>query len=269
MWAMGKISYNLDLGIFDHLADLLASDFMQNQATTKHLSQALWACGSMVAWEDPVLQEKYNDNFEAEQSFIQMNQQSFQQPPYWKRAQTFAYTLANEVDNMNAKDLAQSIWAIGKLNIDNDKIVKNLVKGVVEKILVSEYPFNSQETSNILWGMGKVGYRNKEDVYDILKYMTSSRILAQCSSQEAANVLMALGKMNISEERAFSKLRNVMMEKLVEATPQGIANALWAHQKMGFQAPQELFDGWASKKLGLTGLNAISSNITSQSKLSS
>jgi len=269
MWAMGKISYNLDLGIFDHLADLLASEFMLSRATTKHLSQALWACGRMVSWEDPMIQKKNSESSEIEQSFIQVNRQILERPPYWNCAEKFALTLATNVEDMNSKDLAQSIWAIGKLDIRNDKVVDNLVNAVVEKVSVYEYPFNSQETANILWGMSKVGFRSKDEVLTILDYMITPHILKQCSSQEAANVLMALGKMKISEEYAFSSLSNVMMEKLEEATPQGIANALWAHQKMGFQAPQQLFDGWANQKLGLLGLSSVSSTLTPQSKKTS
>ena len=82
----------------------------------------------------------------------------------------------------------------------------------------------------------------------------SNDILASTTSQEAANVLYALGKMQIRDKETFSCMNSVLMRKLEDATTQTIANALWAHESVNLVAPGQLFDSWAKEKLGIVGL---------------
>ncbi len=100
MWAVAKSSYSLDKGIFDHLAEMLAKDQMLEQATVQHVCQALWACGKMSHFEDP-LKEK-------------MEFGEVKPPPYHKYAIKYASFLVSSIDQMSPKDVAQVSTNEGK-----------------------------------------------------------------------------------------------------------------------------------------------------------
>jgi hypothetical protein len=100
MWAIAKSSYSLDMGIFDHLAEMLARDSMLERATVQQVCHALWACGKMMNFEDP-LKEK-----------IEYGEVT--PPPYKLYATKYATFLVSLIDQMSSKDVAQvsemSIW---------------------------------------------------------------------------------------------------------------------------------------------------------------
>lgn len=74
------------------------------------------------------------------------------------------------------------------------------------------------------------------------------------TSQEAANVLYAFGRMHIRDEETFSCMNAVLMRQLDKSTTEAIANALWAHDSVNLQPPRLLFDSWAKEKLDIVGL---------------
>ena len=238
MWAMAKSSYSLDMGIFDHLAEVLAADFMLERATLQQITEALWACGKMISFEDP-LRER-------------MEFGEVTPPPYVKNAVKFATFLALKCDKMSTKDLSQALWAIGRLQISNPSIVAPLVYKA-EEIARTER-FNSQELANVLWALSKVDFDDEDCVSSFTKQIRRPSILSSTTSQEAANVLYALGKMQIRDEETFSCMNSVLMRKLEDATTQTIANALWAHESVNLVAPGQLFDSWAREKLDIVGL---------------
>ena len=51
MWAMAKAEYVEEKGIFDHLAQALASEEMLQRSNTRLISQAMWSCGKMATFE--------------------------------------------------------------------------------------------------------------------------------------------------------------------------------------------------------------------------
>ena len=93
MWAIAKSSYTLDLGIFDHLAEMLAKDEMLERASVQQVCFGLWSCGKMINFEDP-LREK-------------MEHGEVTPPPYLSYAIKYATFLVSVVDQMTTKDLAQ------------------------------------------------------------------------------------------------------------------------------------------------------------------
>ncbi len=238
MWAMAKSSYSLDMGIFDHLAKVLAVEFMLSRATIQQIAEALWSCGKMISWED-FLMEK-------------MEYGEFTPPPYVESGKYFAAYLASCSGNMSPKDISQSIWAIGRLKITDSEIINPLAD--MAKVMATNEEFNSQEIANILWALSKVDFDDVETVSKLTEQIQRPMILESTSPQEAANVLYALGKMGIRDAEAFSSMNTVLMRQLDSATTQTIANALWAHDTVNLQPPRQLFDSWAKEKLDIVGL---------------
>lgn len=80
----------------------------------------------------------------------------------------------------------------------------------------------------------------------------------EINAQEAANMLFALGKLKLFENDAwFESLSSILRNRLHEATPQAIANALWAHEVVDIEPPPELLSTWAQDRLGMAVLGTI------------
>lgn len=238
MWAMAKSSYSLDMNIFDHLAEELASENSLNLAKVRHISEGLWSCGKMISWEDPLREKiEYGD---------------FNPPPYTDSAKTFASFLIRSSDQLSPKDIAQAIWAIGRLKINDSGIIERMA--TIAEMTAEKQLFNSQEIANIIWGLSKVGFDNALSIKMFTKQLKNPSILKTCTPQEASNVMYALALMNINDEDTFTLMNNVLMNQLNDATTQTIANALWAHEIVNLQPPQLLFNQWAKEKLEITGL---------------
>ena len=102
MWAIAKSSYSLDMGVFDHLAEILAEDSMLERASVQQICYALWSCGKMTHFED-TLKEK-------------MEFGEVTPPPYYKYATKYATFLVSLIDQMSSKDVAQvrtSVFLLG------------------------------------------------------------------------------------------------------------------------------------------------------------
>jgi len=191
----------------------------------------------MVAFEDP-LRDKIEFGSEMP-------------PPYLPYAKKYASFLLSSKDDLSPKDVAQSIWALGRLKISDNDILEPFGELAV-KISSS---CNSQEIANILWGLGTLRYDRGDNVAVLLhRICTSPSLREECTSQEAANIMYALGRMKIHDKDAFDCFSSIMMDRLSDATPQGIANALWAHEAVKISPPRGLLDCWAKKKLGIVGL---------------
>ena len=238
MYAYAKSSYSLDMGIFDHLAEVLAVDSMLDRATVQQITEACWACGKMISWEDP-LREK-------------MIFGEVLPPPYVKSGKRFASYLVSCRDLMTPKDISMTMWAIGRLQIADPEIIYPLAKKAVE--IAQREEFNSQELANILWALSKAGFDDVEAVSYLTEQIRKPMVLETTTPQEAANILYALAMMHIRDEDTFSYMNTVLMRQLDKATSQTIANALWAHENVDLEPPQQLFDRWALEKLDIVGL---------------
>jgi len=238
MWAMAKSSYALDMGIFDHLAEVLAVDFMMETATLQQITEACWSCGKMITWEDPLRERiEYGD---------------VKTPPYVKSGERFVNHLVSHCELLSAKDISQTMWAIGRLQIIDDSIISPLAYKAAE--LSQREEFNSQELANIIWALSKTGFKEEEIVSVLTTEICKPYVSDHATSQEAANVLYALGRMHIRDEETFSCMNAVLMRQLDKSTTQAIANALWAHDSVDLQPPRLLFDSWAKEKLDIVGL---------------
>jgi len=238
MWAIAKSSYSLDMGIFDHLAELLAKDYMLEKATVQQICHALWACGKMIHFEDFLKEmEEYGE---------------FVPPPYAICGKKYATFLVSVRDQMTEKDVAQALWAVGRLKITDMTIVNALAAKAANIALKKQ--FNSQEIANIIWGLSKTGFNDEIIITILAKQMRENNILQQTTPQEAANVMYGLGKMKLRDEKTFSCMNAVVMSHLEDATTQTIANTLWAHDCVNLAPPQQLFDSWAKEKLDIVGL---------------
>jgi len=247
MWAMAKASYSLDMGIFDHLAEILAQDKMLERASTRQISQALWACGKMIAWESP-LQAKGSGVGGGGAPFAGI---TF--PSYMNRARKFAsYLVTTRLNMMSPKDIAQSCWALGHLKIHDAKIVNPLARTAAT--FAQRNLFNSQEIANTIWGLSKTKFRDEWLIRSLTRQLRNPSIKEQCTPQEASNILYALGIMKLRDEATFHCMNDVIMLQLSEVTPQTLANSFWAHDRVQLQPPQQLLDGWLKERIDVVDL---------------
>ena len=240
MWAMAKASYPLDKGIFDHLANHLASFLTKKDLPRVRLvSEALWACGKMIQWEDPLGEELF-----------QFGKKSRAQPPYFYAAEKFVIFLSTNINEMSTKDISQSIWAAARLGLTPHVTNALFLAPIAQRASEVAPMFNSHELSNILWSLGKLGYNNTAILKALLDPLICSPD-ATCSPQEAANVMFALGKLQMREVEIFDRMMEVLKMNMNEVTPQAMYNSLWAHESVGLEPPRGFFDVWAQKRLGL------------------
>ena len=249
MWAMAHASYPLDLSVFDHLAETLAEDTMLERASTESISQALWSCGKMSGWEGMSNGQEYT------------KEASLGIPPYVESAEAYASNLLSRKDEMSSKDVAQSIWSIGRLSALID-IGEPGVKEFASLAVNLANKFNGIELSSILLGLSRLGY-NDEDVANVLtsRFLEPS-VLAESTAREISSVMFSLGIMRHRNcVDLFAKLSTAMMENIDETSSESIANALTAYEAIDMAPPRILFDRWASEKLGIQGRHSFISEI--------
>ena len=229
LYSYAKMYYVYDMGIFDHLADLLSRQI--DKCSIREIAKSLWACGKMYALE---AENSETENVEA--------------PPYFTCARSFAIRLAQRSDELLPQDVAQSIWAVGSLSIMD----RNIIGPLAQRAMTIATSCNSQETANILWGLSKVGYSHVGVIRALSARIRSPDLSP--TTQEAANTLYALGRLRVDDEATFTALCQVMMDQLNTCTAQAIANALWAFQELGLAPPNQLLERWTLEKLGLNGI---------------
>lgn len=245
--AYAKASYVQDMGIFDHLVDLLAARV--DECSVRQVTQSLWACGKMTAWE------LHQEQQQEEGSYL--NTQS-QAPPYLPAAEEFAAFLSQRQHEMTSKDVAQTIWALGRL--DSVQNPHDYGTSVTVDVFLSRATklapqiSASADIAMILWGMSQTGWRDCDSSVQAF----TDRLLdlhnspsEKVSPQEAAGVMLALGRMHIVNEEVFEVLSNDILDQLDTASAQAIANALWAYRALHMSPPRKLLDRWAIERLGL------------------
>lgn len=173
-------------------------------------------------------------------------------PPYVECTDRYIRFLIENQAQMTPKHVSQAIWAIGRLRVSDEGLIQEMAD-----IAADICPrLNAREISNIVWGLSKVNY----DRPDTITKLVSHALLSpnEINAQEAANMLFALGKLQLFESDAlFESLSSVLRNRLHEATPQAIANALWAHDVVGIEPPPELLSTWAQDRLGIAVLGSL------------
>jgi len=232
LYAYAKANYVQDMGIFDHLVKLLTS--YKHVCSSRQLSQTLWACGKMITWELQQvidLPEEQNNKIE--------------NPPYLEDALSITRELSSRIEELSSADIAQIIWAMGKLEIKDDKLMSqfaNRAVGICSSM-------NSIEVSNILWGIVRVQYNDRKLIGSLSDRLTSNDI--RISPRVAGSVLFSMGKLCWKDEYLFHKLSRTMIDQIQDVNAQSIANTLWAFRAIRLRAPHELLNIWAITRLGI------------------
>lgn len=234
MWAMAKVGYIVDQGIFDELAQLMTMKL--DHSNTRLVSQALWSCGKMIELEAPATTDDESDVKDEEI-------ESEVKPPYVEYVDKYIRHLISNQDKMTPKHLTQSIWAMGRLRISNYYFIDEMANVAYQM----RDSLNAREVANIVWGLMRVDYDDSK----LVQHVINSPVLCKdCSAQDASTIMFVLGKLQIRDKRAFGVLGKLLKDK-PDATTQSITNALWAHEVLRIPPPPALLMSWASTRLNL------------------
>ena len=232
MSSYAKAAYTLDMGIFDHLVELMVKNI--EEYSNRQIVGGLWACARIFSYEKTIPDE-------GEDTF----------PLYLLNIARLVTEVVERADSLTPKDTAQSLYALGLLEYKEEEIVSVLAQCAKELSSL----FNGQELANILWGMSKVGSKSFDVVFLLIRRLEEDDSL-NLTPQEASNILYALGRMDLRHEAVFTKLCDLILEQINSASAQSVANVLWASRAVYFKPPQKLLDSWAIQKLGLVAVEA-------------
>ena len=235
MMVFAKASYVQDPGVFDHLATVLVTQL--HECTTRQLVQGLWAMAKMV-------------QLETETDDI----------PYLTYASHMAEHACQRASDLNAKDVAQIIWAFARLDYTADDLD---LEGLIQQTRKVVPEMTAHEISISLWGLSKIKPDAFDAVFLLTKRLQSENIRDTLNLREAATVIYSLGRLNVREEFVFEKLSKKIFDIVNDdktysaSAAAAISNILWAHKKVHLTPPQEILDAWASKKLGLVPVTSM------------
>jgi len=224
LYSYAKASYVHDMGIFDHLASSVS--LMTHRCTTRQLSQSLWSCGKMVAFE-------------------QMNGDL---PPYHNSSLLIAKELCKRSNELTPPDVTQCIWALARLRVSGATYFQPLTERAVE---VSQM-MNTIEVVNVIWGLGKTRYIASDLLLVLTERLKKDPLDA--SPKQAASALFALGRLNFRDKELYDTLCAVLIDQIDATTAQSLANVLWAYKTVDLRPPDKLLNCWASEKLGLVAV---------------
>jgi hypothetical protein len=181
--------------------------------------------------------------------------------PYVPSAEEFTSFLSRRPEELSSKDVAQTIWAIGRLeSVQQPDVVVSVpitLRNFVSRIPHLCSKFTTQEVANILWGLSRTGFEDDKVVHLLttrLLYLSQSSSNEKPKPEEASIVMYSLARMNIQDKEVFSVLSNDILDQLEDASAHAIANALWAYRAVRITPPPQLLDGWATQKLGLVAV---------------
>lgn len=176
-------------------------------------------------------------------------EEKVQEYPFERAAFEMARYLGIHSPALTSRDVTQSLWALGMLQISDPDVTRPLIRRAQD--LAQE--LNTQEVANILLALSRIRSEEFKAIFDLTRRFTSvdKSALTRPSTQEAANIIYSLGRLNIRDEDVFMYLSSILMENIGETSAQAIANVLWAHRIVHIPPPRELLDRWTIKKLGL------------------
>jgi len=232
LYAYAKANYVQDKGVFDHLVNLLASS--RHACSSRQLSQTIWSCGKMIAWERQETELLNDENAKMED------------PPYLGNALSIAKELSGRGEELSPADVAQIFWGLGRLEIQNEQIMTALANRTFE--ICSS--MNPVEVSNILWGVVKIQYSDGKLIGCLTERLAEENTKIT-SPRVAASILFSLGRLRWRDEVLFRKLSSAMIDDVENVNAQSIANTLWAFRAVRMRPPRELLDTWAITRLGI------------------
>lgn len=151
--------------------------------------------------------------------------------------------------DLTSRDVTQTLWALGMLKISDPDVTCPLIRRAQDLA----HELNTQEVANILLALSRIKSEEFKAIFDLTRRFTSvdTLVVTKPSTQEAANIIYSLGRLNIRDEEVFRYLSSILMANIEETSAQAIANVLWAHRVVHIPPPRELLDQWTVKKLGL------------------
>ena len=236
--AYANANYVQDRGVFDHLVNLLES--LKEKSSSRQLSESLWSCGKIIAWERQEMELLDDEDSEMED------------PPYLENALKIAEELSRRAEELSPSDVAQIFWGIGRLEIEDDELVSVFANRTIE---ISS-SMNSVEVSNVLWGIAKVQFRDGKLVGSLSDRLAADDIIIS-SPQVASSILFSLGRLQWKDETVYQKLTEIMIDQIQDVNAQSVANTLWAFSVVRLRPPQELLNTWALTRLGLVPANGM------------
>lgn len=243
LYAYAKANYVQDKGVFDHLVNLLASS--REHCSSRQLSQTIWSCGKMIAWERQDMQVLDDEDAE------------MKDPPYLENALNIAAELSTRAGDLSANDVAQIMWGIGKLEIVDEE---ELVSVFANRAIEISSSMNAAEVSNVLWGVAKLQFRDGKLIGSMSERLASDDIYIS-SPRVASSILFSLARLKWKDDAVFEKLSQTMIDDIQDVNAQSIANTLWAFKAVRMRPPRELLDTWAIARLGIVpAIESKSSN---------
>jgi hypothetical protein len=232
LYAYAKANYVQDKGVFDHLVNLLASS--REKCSSRQLSQAIWSCGKMIAWERQDVE------------LLEDKDSEMEEPPYLENAIKIAEELSGRAKELSPTDIAQIIWGIGRLEIHNDELISVFANRTIQ---ISS-SMNSAEVDNVLWGIAKVQYRDGKLIGSLSERLAADDIRIS-SPRAASSILFSLGRLQWKDEIVFRKLSKTMIDHIQDVNAQSVANTLYAFRAVRIRPPRELLNSWAMIRLGI------------------
>eukprot|EP00960_Hanusia_phi_P026420 746239-Hanusia_phi.AAC.14 len=164
-------------------------------------------------------------------------------------------TLEKKGSDFNARELANTAWALAKLKISNSGILFKLIQEeCMDRCL---FEFNWQDISNMLWGFATVKFHSK-DLFHRFSVQVLDRDLDDVCPQVISNIIWSFGTVGHFDDELVEKIStHVLFKGLDEFKPMELSSMIWAMAALG-HSDERLFQKVSEFVLskGLNGFNA-------------
>ncbi|KAF4661305.1 hypothetical protein FOL47_006754 [Perkinsus chesapeaki] len=140
----------------------------------------------------------------------------------------------------SCQSLSNICWAIGKLQMAEEK---DVVQAIVEAAKTRLDHFRPQNFSNMLYGLSRVGYYDKE-LMDLVARKVANN-LCTFKPQEVSNLLYAYGRLNCYNESLLSEICICVAAMMCRYDGQGVGNVMCSLAKLNYHC-NHLMDAIAS-----------------------
>jgi hypothetical protein len=178
-------------------------------------------------------------------------------PPYLTHALVLADELASRSQGLTSSDTAQSIWALGRLDVRNNHLMSVLASRTIEEDADPGFV----EISNILWGMCRVQFRDVRILDGLVERTKILMNTEDVETREASSILYSLANLGFRDKQVFDDLANKIVAQIDSTSAQSVANTLYAFRTVQLPPPSQLLELWARDTLGLEGIVPLAGNL--------